>query len=817
MNLKSVLVTLLLLVLLAPCASAEDIVRQFRVYNASDGLADNSAQSVVCTKTGRMVIATIGQINFYDGNGFSHVTPVKDAEYPLENYRGHYHPYFDKYHHLWLKNKHTVTCLNLTTEHFIANIDSVFQSYGVKAKVTDMFVDDDGQLWLMHGNQIFGSEVKRNFPVDKSLNLQDVANYDGRQLLLFYENGEVEAYDLTGKTDKPLYRMRPYSEAQSKRYDRTSLLKRYGDTFLQIRDGNKESLLMQFDVQKRQWRTLMTCEYKFNNLVVRDDEVFMASEYGYWTYHLKTGQIHHIDVLTMEGGSTLQTDINTIAFDRQGGMWMGTEQRGLLYAKPFPPPFKVYSWSTPQALEYYNVLERQQPPTTEWQGNPVNSVMTDSRGWTWVCTRNGVELYKKAGDKPRVFTHNDGLYNDVIHSAIEDNSGDVWVSTSFGISQIVIRNGEFVIINSYNHIDNIPNETFINGRVAKLEDGTIVMQALDHIVTFNPAVFHHDAFRDLPFYPKLTQLLVNGNQVDAGMEMDGKVISERAITRTWEFNVNYNLNSLTFAFSALNYFRPLQTYFRYRIPELDKEWRVISHFNEPELVDNKGIFHLQLTGLKPGEYHIELQASMHPDVWIQEPFTWLVRINEPWWRTTAVYYTLALILLVLVILNIVMFNRNFRLKMARVTGEDDLVRQLRNMVSRCEQINSESLDLPGNDTGKVNKSEMNRPHPEFISMMVDVLPLLQEHTGHVTLKELAKTANISEDKVITLVTQNLSKNPDEVARFLRIGKATKMLNGKDVLIEDVARECGFSSPNKFIAAFYRQYRITPQEYILAED
>lgn len=815
MKRKSASLLLLILLLIVPRAMAEDVFWLFRVYNASDGLADNSAQSIICTKTGRMVITTIGHINFYDGNGFSHVDPVKDAEYPLENYRGNYHPYFDKYHHLWLKNTHTVTCLNLTTEHFEVNVDSILKSFGVREKITDLFVDDDGQLWLMHGNKIYGTDVKKDFPVDEKLNLQDLANYDGKQLLLFYENGEVAGFDIA--TQKALYRLKPYGEGEAKRYNLTSLLKRYKDSYLQIRDGQRESLLMRFDVQKRQWQTLMTYEHRLNNIVVRDDLVYLASQYGYWTYHLKTGEIHHEEMLTMENGSKLQTNVNTIEFDRQGGMWIGTEQRGLLYAKPFPSPFKVYSWTTPQALEYYNILEQQQPPTTVWQGTRVNSVLTDSRGWTWVCTRNGVELYKKEGDTPRVFTCNDGLYNDVIHSAIEDDMGDVWVSTSYGISQIVIRNGEFVIINSYNSSDNVPNETFINGRVAKLEDGTIVMQALDNIVTFNPASFHHDSFRDMRFYPKLTQLMVNGNVVEAGMVMDDRVISERAVTRTWEINVNYYHNSLTFDFSALNYFRPLQTYFRYRIPELDKEWQVISHFNEPELVDNKGIFHLQLTGLKPGEYHIELQASMHPDVWIQEPYTWLVRINEPWWRTTAVYYTLALILLVLVILNIVMFNRNFRLKMARVTGEDDLVRQLRNMVSRCEQINSESLDLPGNDTGKVNKSEMNRPHPEFISMMVDVLPLLQEHTGHVTLKELAKTAKISEDKVITLVTQNLSKNPDEVARFLRIGKATKMLNGKDVLIEDVARECGFSSPNKFIAAFYRQYRITPQEYILAED
>jgi hypothetical protein len=42
---------------------AETSDRRFEKYNASDGLADNSAQTIYCTKEGRMVITTMGQIN----------------------------------------------------------------------------------------------------------------------------------------------------------------------------------------------------------------------------------------------------------------------------------------------------------------------------------------------------------------------------------------------------------------------------------------------------------------------------------------------------------------------------------------------------------------------------------------------------------------------------------------------------------------------------------------------------------------------------------------------------------------------------------
>ena len=55
--------------------------RIFRAITASDGLADNSAQTIKCTKTGRMTITTIGDINFYDGANFSTINPDNEVKF----------------------------------------------------------------------------------------------------------------------------------------------------------------------------------------------------------------------------------------------------------------------------------------------------------------------------------------------------------------------------------------------------------------------------------------------------------------------------------------------------------------------------------------------------------------------------------------------------------------------------------------------------------------------------------------------------------------------------------------------------------------
>ena len=110
--------------------------RVFFAYNAKDGLADNSAQTLRCATSGRLVVTTMGQINFFDGNRFTYIDPSKENMYSLPSYSGNYHVYVDKYHHLWLKNTHTVSCVDLLTEMFVGSIEDVFREFGIHETIS---------------------------------------------------------------------------------------------------------------------------------------------------------------------------------------------------------------------------------------------------------------------------------------------------------------------------------------------------------------------------------------------------------------------------------------------------------------------------------------------------------------------------------------------------------------------------------------------------------------------------------------------------------------------------------------------------------
>lgn len=812
MKLRTCLLILLLMALAPSLVWAETSSRVFQNFNASNGLADNSAQTILCTKTGRLVITTMGQINFYDGQKFTYIDPTEEDIYPLADYRGNYHLYFDIYHHLWLKNTHSVTCVDLLTEKFVTSIDSVIVGFGMDKKVSDLFVSSDGVVWLLNPDGIFSVKTKKNIKIRRDLNLQDLDVIQEKYLMLFYENGLLEVIDIN--TGKKMRENSPYGAEDAKRYNSSSLLFMDSTYCYQLRNGQKESIVMRLDLNNWAWKTITKMPYHVNNLAKKDSLLYLPSEYGYWTYVIPKEKMVHIDKLQLLNGQELETDVNVIAFDRQGGMWVGTETRGLLYSKPYNSPFVVYHWSDKRTGPYYQMMDGL-PTSVQFQRRTVNCLYKDSRGWTWVGTTQGLLLYKKTSDHlPKMITKGDGLLNNVIHSIVEDHQHHIWVGTSYGISCLVIKNDDIEFVNSYNKYDNVPEETFVNGHALCMSDGRIVMQSLDHMITFNPAqmtTINHN----LPFelYPKLTKILVNGNDIRTGMELDGKVILDRAVSRTYEINLNYNQNSVTLTFSALNYFRPQQTFYRVRVNGVIDDWRVFTVYNSHGMVDTRGQFHLPLMNLKPGSYAIELQASMNPDEWNTTPYEWILNINEPWWRTTGVLMLYAFLLLLLVGVNAFFYLKNANLRAIRNSGEQTLIKRIRNFAEHCSTRASELLEPVAEEVMGHTPDPNNMLNDDFVETMEKIMPfVLSTDVKKMTMRDLSAEAGVDIQEFYNLISSNIYKSPHPMARKLMLRKATHLLDTTQMEIHEISKECGFVTPNYFIAAFYREHQMTPAEY-----
>lgn len=792
-------------------ALAEDSTRdrRFRVINAADGLADNSAQIIKSTFSGRLVVSTIGHINFYDGSGFTHISSG-DSRYLLPKYKGHYHLYFDDSHHLWLKDKGMVTCVNMLTEQFVSDIGSIFQAQGVKGHVEDMFVDSSGSIWLVQGNNIYSRHGKVSLPLRKGRVLQDMDISDNI-VLLFYDDCQVDVYDIIAK--KKLYSTNSLNHEEVKDYQESSVIYKYRNGFFQIRNGNNKAVLMWFDLGTRQWTKVLSTDYYLSNMTVKDDVLYISSAYGYWTYDTDSRQIEHYEMIKLTDGRELLTDMNCIEFDRQGGMWIGTEKRGLLYSKYIKSPFNVMTWDNPLSVKYAEMMDKVCTYDMLVKGHRLNCTYKDSRGWIWVGSLNGL-YYFKPGQKDSICVKKeDGMVNDVVHSIIEDGKHNIWVSTSNGIVGLVIKNGKVTFVNSFINSDGIPAEAFVNGRAMRLDDGTIVMQALDHVVSFNPMKMSIMEGNNILLHPKFVRLQVNGTNIFAGTEIDGRVVTEKAVSRLNMIELPSTQNSLSLKFSSLNYFRPIQTYYRYRVSGLQDKWVMLSYYNSRGLVDKNGILHLPLLGLEPGNYMVEVQASMYPGKWTTPPVKVVVRIKEPWWRTTGLTLLISGVFLILIIWNIVIFSGNSRLKMKRNVSEVELFRRIDGFISRAEScrmekqthrsVNDESEDVTsGADLDK-----------DAVELLMELVPYSRNgKLDHNVLVQLAMKKRIKLTDIYDIITNNIFRSPALLTMAMLLEKASRDLIESGMTVEEIAEKNNFASPNYFIAMFFRRYGMTPLQW-----
>lgn len=277
--------------------------REFMVFDASNGLADNSAQIVICTKTGRMVVSTIGHINFYDGYSFTHVDPDLSQVYHIPDYKGGYQMYFDKFHHLWMKNDQMMVCVNLLTEKFFDDVNVPLQEVGVTQRIDDLYGDSECNMWFRADQTLYSPALNKKIKIKRTAPILDVDLTKDSLLLLFHGDGAVAVYDY--RSEKLLYQDYAFAEEDMQRYGVSSDLCLIGNQYYLLRRGDHESVLLRYDIKTRQWSRVLERPFVMNCLCPSGNRIYIGSEKGYLVYDIKTGEVIHIESVKLTKGRSL--------------------------------------------------------------------------------------------------------------------------------------------------------------------------------------------------------------------------------------------------------------------------------------------------------------------------------------------------------------------------------------------------------------------------------------------------------------------------------------------------------------------------------
>ena len=339
--------------------------------------------------------------------------------------------------------------------------------------------------------------------------------------------------------------------------------------------------------------------------------------------------------------SLSHNDVTSIVEDNQGNLWIGTNGGGLNLMDKATGKFKRFVKSrgddaSHSIINNYIIslyldshgylwictfwgLSRMNPATGEVQNidlidrhNTYFTFLEDSKQRFWAGTSNGLRLIDIASGTFSTISTKDGLPNNRVNGILEDSEGNLWLSTNRGICKFNYDQMSFT--NFYTEDGLVSNE-FMSNSNATDSDGEIYLGSVEGITRFYP-----DKIITATTPPRvaISDLLVFNKKVTPD---DGRGILQKSITETDAIRLQWQDNSFTIVYQAIDYIQPQKVMYASRMRGFDSEWHYYN-YNQTSA---------SYTNLDAGVYYFEVKATTDGKTWSQ-PVVLEVGIIAPIWR-----------------------------------------------------------------------------------------------------------------------------------------------------------------------------------------
>jgi ligand-binding sensor domain-containing protein/AraC-like DNA-binding protein len=913
----------------------------FSPITGMNGLSDNGVRSLSQLNDGRMIVVTEGLVHLYDGGNFHYMHYDEQKAYPLNGYTGFHHIYTDNDYHLWIKTTHKLMLFDLKKERFVADLTSYWKAYQIKNPVADFFVDAELGVWLLtdKGELLYKSKDGKHFRTFKSWVsttngkkevLYDLAVTNG-QLFLFYKSSLIRCLSMKTGTEK--YQASVYPNHKNP-YTQTLMVVPHKQYLYQVRNSFRGGLLNRFDTESRSWKTIMETPYCLNTLTIDDaGNCWMSSYVGLWKIDKDLNQKKLISPLHLVNGKTLETEISAQYTDKQGGLWVGSYNQGLLYYHPDKWLFKRIGWNafesrirsspkttciseiagkiligTPSGLyqyhqetlnpvsvipktvvcnalytdrsnrvwlctqnsglyELYKNAVKQYPfsfeclnlvesktgqrylctnegfglfnpttgafksisavqkaglgavsqmstfgkhdllglsdkglflfdeqkqhlsfPTTgskplfEHPNQQYSCLFEDSRGWIWFGTQDGLNVFDPLVRKSRVIRREDGLIGNSIRGVAEDATGNLWVTTSNGISCIEFNAHQPIdslYFNNFDRNDGVMEGAFNNRSVFIAHGQRLFCGGMDGFNELD--IQWATRLRNTGSKPLFTNLLVSGQEIKTGVEYDGETLLPHALASTGKIVLNHDQNTIQLECSGLNFIHPEQTYYRYQLEGYEKNWNLQKLTN--------GVGHISYADLRPGIYHLKVYASNNSLRW-DAPIAQLTMVIKP-----SIFGTpLAFVLYALLVLAASWWMLALRRKREAIKLE----------MNRLTKNTKTSLDI------YLHKPTVTGPDEVLLHKVLELVEKNISNSAY-SVEQLSKDMSMDRTNLYRKLSVLVDMTPSEFIRSVRLKRAALLLE-KGYRVSEVASIIGYNSTSYFSKCFQEQYGVAPSHY-----
>lgn len=539
--------------------------------------------------------------------------------------------------------------------------------------------------------------------------------------------------------------------------------------------------------------------------------------------------------------------------DRQGGLWIGTRDKGIVYKSPrcmkpqqiqdaalmklarngpnsrrqlpeLPyrrvnftcdlPDGRVLIGHDFNHLSYFRPTEKDILPIDNLLlarfRNIVGACPIDTK-WTVLYSQNGIAMLDTEADTIAAFPPSKEIenYTGKYNCLIRDAKGILWIGTQNGL----FRSDKREVVRMEGLLNNCIRSLVLD------DDGCVWAGTSCGISRITPSVINlskDDGFPSVGMMERAACLTENGLLVFAhGSEctvfrpewlyssvapcppqlltvgINGR---DRLFTYGQPVLLRYDENYLTLRFSTLDYAHNTPPCYRYRLAPLETEWH--------EVIVRDGAGMASYTALSPGKYIFETQAATFDGKWTDSTKQTFV-ISPPFWLSWWAKLIYWIMIAMAAAISIATYLKRKRRQLER--ENDNRVNQLFERREEARHLFAENTKI---DPKKIG---VNSEEEELVAQ------LLKAIEAHITNSEynvdmLASDVAMSRSKLYDKMRNMLGISPADFIRNVRLKRAAQMLTDTSLSITEISDRVGFATARNFSLQFKKMFGLLPSEY-----
>jgi signal transduction histidine kinase/ligand-binding sensor domain-containing protein/AraC-like DNA-binding protein/AmiR/NasT family two-component response regulator len=615
--------------------------KNFAQYKADitdeEDLCDNKIKSIFADKSGNIWIGTVKGLNKFDTHQNKFTRYIHNPG--DKNSLSHNHVltiYEDRQDNLWVGTFHGLNLYDKSKGTFKRfNSDWNRQSAISHDYITKIYEDRSGILWITtHGgiNKVDPKAKEFNHirialenSAKASINSircmqEDIKDNNFLWIgtsgagLIRYSREDNQYRHMYGKDETVFVR----SLYQSPLFPEDIWIATWGSGLIKV-DKNLKELprkVFWFDNANFKDANHISAIYGLS-----DDKILLGTGFGFYQFNLMTKEHFGFIPKSNDPNSLSQPNVTSICRDKAGAFWLGTYGGGLnKYILP-----SVETDLSKRAGKFVHYKHKADDPGS-LSSNTITVIYQAQDGRIWIGTLDGglnqyiVHQDKNSNTIKEEFIHyseKDGLPSDAILGILEDNNGNLWISTKKGLSKFNPSDQSF---RNYDMSDGLQSNEFNRFAYYKNNRGELYFGGINGFNHFQPEMINDNSI--LPEVV-LTDFQIFNKSIKPGPDSQ----FNKSVSESDEIILNHDQTVFTLEFAALEYTRPVKNKFAYKMEGIDPDW---------VYTDASRRF-ATYTHLDPGEYTFNVRASNNDGVWNHQGKSVRIIITPPWWQTKIAY------------------------------------------------------------------------------------------------------------------------------------------------------------------------------------